>query len=119
MTGRLVVGGLKLATEGHDDSTLKLDVGSAFYSLCLLFVAVAELAPLSGSLAPRRRVIGAAYGVALTEVAVGVVLATAMLAGYGPIVERWALLKPAHAWLNVFGFLSVVIATLASLSLNP
>jgi nitrite reductase (NO-forming) len=34
-----------------------------------------------------------------------------MLAGYGPVVERWALLKPAHAWLNVFGFLSVVIAT--------
>jgi hypothetical protein len=25
LTGRLVVGGLKLATEGHDDSTLKLD----------------------------------------------------------------------------------------------
>ena len=41
----------------------------------------------------------------------GVVLATAMLAGYGPIIDRWALLKPAHAWLNVFGFLSVVIAT--------
>jgi hypothetical protein len=25
LTGRLVVGGLKLATAGHDDSTLKLD----------------------------------------------------------------------------------------------
>jgi nitrite reductase (NO-forming) len=72
---------------------------------------VAAFAPLRGSLAPRRRVIGAAYAVALAEVAAGVVLATAMLAGYSPVVERWALLKPAHAWLNVFGFLSVVIAT--------
>jgi nitrite reductase (NO-forming) len=33
-----------------------------------------------------------------------------MLAGVQPIVEGWALLKPAHAWLNVFGFLSLVIA---------
>src|SRR4029078_7482896 len=24
--------------------------------------------------------------------------------------ERWALVTPAHAWLNVFGFLSLVIA---------
>jgi hypothetical protein len=31
LTGRLLVGGLKLATEGHDDSTLKLDV-----RLCIL-----------------------------------------------------------------------------------
>ena len=33
-----------------------------------------------------------------------------MLAGYAPIVERWAWLRPAHAWLNMFGFLSVVVA---------
>ena len=33
-----------------------------------------------------------------------------MLAGFAPIVERWALFKPAHAWLNVFGFLSLAVA---------
>ena len=30
--------------------------------------------------------------------------------GLGAGRRRWAALKPAHAWLNVFGFLSVVIA---------
>ena len=37
-------------------------------------------------------------------------LSTAFVAGITPIVERWALLKPAHAWLNVIGFLSLVVA---------
>ena len=77
----------------------------------LVIVAVVAFAPLRGSLAPRRRIIGAAYAIAIAEVATGVVLATAMLAGYDPVVDRWALFKPAHAWLNVFGFLSVVVAT--------
>ena len=85
--------------------------GGLAYVTGLALVAVAAFAPLPGSLAPRRRIIGAAYAVAIVEVAVGVVLATAMLAGFGPVVDRWALLKPAHAWLNVFGFVSVVIAT--------
>ena len=85
--------------------------GGLAYVAGLGIVAVVAFAPLRGSLAPRRRIIGAAYAVAIAEVATGVVLATAMLAGYGPVVDRWALLKPAHAWLNVFGFLSVVIAT--------
>ena len=85
--------------------------GALAYLAGLVIVAIAAFAPLRGSLAPRRRVIGAGYAVAIAEVATGVVLATAMLAGYGPVVDRWALLKPAHAWLNVFGFLSVVIAT--------
>ena len=92
-------------------STATAVAGGATYLGGLVCVAVAAFAPLRGSRAPRRRVIGAAYAVAIAQVAVGVVLATAMLAGYSPVVERWALLKPAHAWLNVFGFLSVVIAT--------
>ena len=58
--------------------------------------------------APRRRVIGAA-GVAIAEVTTGVVLATALLAGYGPVVDRWAPSSPrSSAAVRV---LSVVIAT--------
>lgn len=37
-------------------------------------------------------------------------LATAMLAGWSPVASAWASLKPAHAWLNVFGFVTVVVA---------
>jgi nitrite reductase (NO-forming) len=40
----------------------------------------------------------------------GALLATLFVAGWIPVVERWALLKPAHAWLNLLGFVSLVIA---------
>ncbi len=33
-----------------------------------------------------------------------------MLAGVSPVAAAWVDLKPAHAWLNVFGFVTVVIA---------
>ena len=51
-----------------------------------------------------------AYAAALADVAVGVALATVMVAGWAPVAGAWAAIKPAHAWLNVFGFLSIVIA---------
>ena len=47
----------------------------------------------------------------------GVILATAMLAGWDPVVERWAILKPAHVWLNLVGSLSlIIVATLGHLA---
>jgi nitrite reductase (NO-forming) len=51
------------------------------------------------------------YVAALVEVAVGASLATLFVAGWPPIVENWARVKPAHAWLNLVGFVSLVIAT--------
>jgi hypothetical protein len=44
-------------------------------------------------------------------VTLGAALATLMLAGWVPVVEGWARAKPAHAWLNLVGFVSLVIAT--------
>ena len=76
----------------------------------LAAVTVAAFGPLRGALGPRRPLVTRAYASALGSVALGVVIATAFLAGWPPLVERWALIKPAHAWLNVVGFLSVVIA---------
>jgi nitrite reductase (NO-forming) len=38
-------------------------------------------------------------------------LATLFVAGWPPVVEAWPRLKPAHAWLNLVGFVSLVIAT--------
>ena len=51
------------------------------------------------------------YVLALGEVAVGASLATLFVAGWPPIVEDWARIKPAHAWFNLVGFVSLVIAT--------
>ena len=91
-------------------STVAAAAGLA-YLVGLAIVAIAAFVPLRRALAPRVRVIASAYGLALAQVAIGAALATALLAGFEPVTDRWVLLKPAHAWLNVFGFLSVVVAT--------
>jgi nitrite reductase (NO-forming) len=85
-------------------------VGGLAYVAGIGLVAIVALGPLSGALGVRRPLVERAYGLALLQVGIGVLLAIGMVAGMAPIAERWGLLKPAHAWLNVFGFLSVVIA---------
>lgn len=88
-------------------------------TLVLLGVAVtawATFAPLRSGLARRHPIVQATYGVALADLAVGALLAVGLLVGWPPIASAWVLLKPAHAWLNVFGFLSLTIgATLVYL----
>ena len=85
-------------------------LGGLAYLLGLGLVAVAVFVPLRSALGRRSTLVVVAYGSALAQVAIGVGLATSMVAGWGPVTTQWAALKPAHAWLNVFGFLSVVIA---------
>ena len=85
-------------------------LGGLAYLVGLGLVAVAVFVPLRSALGRRSTLVLIAYGVALAEVAIGVGLATSMVAGWAPVAAQWAALKPAHAWLNVFGFLSVVIA---------
>lgn len=84
--------------------------GGLIYLGGLVAVALAAFGPLRGALGPRRPLVTRAYAAALVSVAVGVVISTAFLAGWTPIIERWGLVKPAHAWLNVVGFLSVIVA---------
>jgi nitrite reductase (NO-forming) len=85
-------------------------LGGLAYVVGIGSVALAALLPLRGALGVRRPLIEAAYALALAQVGVGALLAISLVAGIAPIAERWALLKPAHGWLNVFGFLTVVIA---------
>ena len=107
----LIAGGAAAASLGVAGGIVPLAVAGALgYLAGLAGVAVAAFWPLRASRGPRRPLVVAAYGAALAQVALGVGLVVAMLAGVPPVVEGWALLKPAHAWLNVFGFLSLVIA---------
>ena len=86
------------------------------YLVGVAAVAAATLMPLRLALGSRRRVLAATYGMAILCLALGVGLGTMTLVGWGPILETWGTWKPAHAWLNVFGFLSLVIgATLLHL----
>ena len=85
-------------------------VGGATYIGGLLATAAVAFLPLRSALGFRPRLVDLAYLVAIGEVTVGVALATAMLAGWSPVAGAWGAIKPAHAWLNVFGFVTVVIA---------
>jgi nitrite reductase (NO-forming) len=77
----------------------------------VVLTAVATLLPVSRALGPRGGVVTIGYAAALTSVGLGAALATAMLLDLGDIAWSWAWLKPAHAWLNLVGFVSLVIAT--------
>lgn len=108
--GLLAVGALVVSGAVVRDAAVIAVTGGVGYLVGLGVVAVAAFSPLRGPLAPQRRFIGGAYALAIAQVAAGVVMATALLAGFAPVADHWAALKPAHAWLNVFGFLSVVVA---------
>lgn len=85
--------------------------GGAVFIVGIILTGMATVRPLRGALGASRGIVTEAYVVALGEVAVGVTLATLLLAGWPPLAESWVRLKPAHAWLNLVGFMSLVIAT--------
>jgi nitrite reductase (NO-forming) len=106
----LVVGGRMLSPEVGSGGSLLAGAGGVVYIGGLLAVTAATLLPLRAALGPRRIFMGAVYGIALLNVILGAGLATLLLLGWAPVVGAWGTLKPAHAWLNLFGFLSLVIA---------
>ncbi|HEX5466302.1 MAG TPA: hypothetical protein VFW92_06470 [Candidatus Limnocylindrales bacterium] len=85
-------------------------VSGATYVVGLVALLAAMLQPLRAGLGPRGGLIVVAYAVAVVDVVAGAALATSFVGGWGPVVGAWATLKPAHAWLNLLGFLSLVIA---------
>jgi nitrite reductase (NO-forming) len=86
-------------------------IGGVAFIAGLAGLAWLLVAILGGALGPQRGLLPRAYATAIASVITGAALATAYVAGWAPVVERWASLKPAHAWLNVFGFLGLVIAS--------
>lgn len=107
----LVAGGTLLAGYGMTAGQPAVAaIGGASYIAGLAATVAAAFLPLRSALGFRIRLVELAYLVAIAEVALGVALATAMLAGWAPVAEAWGSLKPAHAWLNVFGFVTVVVA---------
>ncbi len=107
----LIAGGALAASLGVVAGVPALGLGGAVaYLTGLLAVSVAAFRPLRRAKDTRLRLVRLAYAAAIGQVLVGVSLVSLMLAGVAPIVDRWGLLKPAHAWLNLFGFLAVIVA---------
>jgi nitrite reductase (NO-forming) len=67
-------------------------------------------APMRSGLARRHPIVQVTYAVALADLTVGASLATMFLFGWTPVIDHWVALKPAHAWLNVMGFVSLTVA---------
>ena len=84
--------------------------GAGLLWLGLTITAWATLRPGLRPLARRHPIAQLAYAVALLDVAIGISLPVLLLLGWEPAVAGWAHLKPAHVWLNLFGFLSLTIS---------
>jgi hypothetical protein len=92
-------------------------IGTALVVAGLVWVAAHVLAPLREPLARRHHVVTAAYVVALVELALGVVIGGLGAAGATLVISSWDLVRPAHAWLTLFGAVSLTItATLVYLA---
>ena len=83
--------------------------GGIVYLAGMGAVSIATFVPLAGSSAPRRGVMAAASGAALFDVTLGALLGTLYASNVPWVLERWALLRPAHAWINVLGFVGVIV----------
>ena len=85
--------------------------GGLVFLAGLVGAAAATGAPLRGSLGPGRGLVTRAYLTAVGQVGIGAVLGSLFFAGWEPLLGAWAGARPAHAWLNLVGFVSLVIAT--------
>ena len=86
-------------------------LGGTLFMGGVLLTGAATIRPLGRALGPSRGLVSQGYVVALGEVAIGALVATLFVAGWAPLVGAWASVKPAHAWLNLVGFVSLVVAT--------
>lgn len=85
-------------------------LGGTVYLAGIALTALALRGAGRTGLMVRRPIVTHAYTLALVNVAIGASLGTLMVAGWMPVLERWALLKPAHAWTNLVGFVSLTVA---------
>ncbi len=85
--------------------------GAAVYLAGIAATALALRSSGRGGLAVRRPIVTLGYRLALLNVAIGATLGMLDIAGWEPVVSRWSLLRPAHAWTNLVGFVSLVIVS--------
>jgi hypothetical protein len=92
-------------------------IGAAVMLVGLGLVARQVAAPLRDPLARRHHVVTVTYGAALVMLAAAVVLGGLGAVGVPEVLQAWARLRPAHAWLGLFGAVSLTIfATLVYLA---
>jgi hypothetical protein len=92
-------------------------VGAAVMLAGLGVVAWQTLEPMRDPLSRRHHVVTLAYGAALAQLAAGIAIGGLAAVNVSWVVAAWANLRPAHAWLSLFGAVSLTIfATLVYLA---
>lgn len=90
--------------------------GSVLLLVGLGGVAVHTIAPSRQPLSRRHPIVTVTYVVALLELMVGALLGALGAVGVPGVVAHWASIRPAHAWLTLFGAVSLtIVATLVYL----
>jgi nitrite reductase (NO-forming) len=84
-------------------------IGAAAQLIGLAFVGWHTISPSRDPLARRHHVVALAYVVALIELAAGVALGGLSAVGVPAVLAAWSVLRPAHAWLTLFGAVSLTI----------
>ena len=91
--------------------------GSTMALVGLGLTARHVVAPTRDPLARRHPIALLAYGLALAELATAMAIGAAAATGVPGVIAAWATLRPAHAWLSLFGAVSLTIfATLVYLA---
>lgn len=85
-------------------------VGAAAYLAGIAVNAGTAFVAARGGLGRRFGIVEAAYALALLNAMLAVGLAMLRLGDVATVGGAWLNLKPAHAWLNLVGFLSLVVA---------
>jgi nitrite reductase (NO-forming) len=114
LSGVLLVatGALLVSVRGVAPSFgLAPEVGGVLYLAGIGVVGVTLRLSGRGGLMLKRPVVTLGYALALVNVGIGGSLGTLAAGGWLPVLERWDLLRPAHAWTNVVGFVSLVIVS--------
>lgn len=108
-SGAALVVLVRIIGQGAIDNGLLGALAGAAYLVGIAGVALATLLPLRAALGARRVMLAVSYGIALSCLAIGALIGTLAIAGWSPALGAWDVLRPTHAWINVFGFLSLVI----------
>jgi hypothetical protein len=107
--GLLAAGGAAVVTGVTSLGGLVAAAGAAAQLVGLAIVGWHTITPTRDPLARRHQVVAFAYLVALLELAAGITLGGLSALGMRAMLDAWAGLRPAHAWLTLFGAVSLTI----------
>lgn len=108
----VAIGAVLVSVRGIEPGAVLLPpAGGLVYLAGIGLTALAVRDSGRAGLMVRRPIVTIGYTLALLNVAIGALIGTLAVAGWLPVLEHWDRLRPAHAWTNVIGFVSLAIVS--------